>query len=74
MDWRDFGRERAARPAATSGAAPDMTAKRAMNGGASNCLWPPFTWLLIGCYPVRPSSITNWSNVWNGLWRRNVTI
>jgi len=53
---RDFGRERAARPAAsTSGAEPDMTAKRAMNGGASNCLWPPFTWLLIGIvgkYPL----------------------
>jgi hypothetical protein len=26
---------------------------------ASNCLWSPFTWLLIGCYPIRPSSITN---------------
>ena len=36
---RDFGRERVARPAAsTSAAEPDMTAKRAMNGGASNCL------------------------------------
>ena len=31
---RDFGRERAARPAAsTSGAEPDMTAKRATYGG-----------------------------------------
>ena len=31
---RDFGRERAARPAAsTSRAEPDMTAKRALNGG-----------------------------------------